>query len=90
MPHPVKLFKKVPIVFFSHISLIVVIISMILFPKFPNSIQSTVERFKESVVSLAVWIHRKESKYPDNPNMDVTLQTKLRRQEKKKTQKLAN
>ena len=75
---------KVPKVFFSHISLIVVIISLILFPEFPNTLQSRLERFKESVVSLAVWINRKESNFPYNPNKDITLQTKLRRQQKKK------
>ena len=78
MPCPIKLIRKVPITFFSHISLIVVILSLILFPYFLETVKSTVERFKESVISLAIWIHRTESNYPYNPKKDVALQTKLR------------
>ena len=54
MPCPIKLIRKVPITFFSHISLIVVILSLILFHQFLITVKSALQKLKESVISLAV------------------------------------
>ena len=82
MPRPIKLIREVPTIIFSHISIIVAIISLILFPYFLETVNSTVERLKKSVISLVIWIHRTESNYPYNPKKDVALQTKLRKLQK--------
>ena len=58
MPYPIKLIRKVLIIFFGHISLIVAILSLTLSPYFPETVKSTVGRFKESILSLAIWLHR--------------------------------
>ena len=84
MPCPVKLFKKVPIVIISHITLVIAEVSLILFPELPSKIQLATEKFTESLISLAVWAHRKESNYPYNKDRDSILQTKLRQQQKYK------
>ena len=85
MPCPIKLIREVPTIIFSHISIIVAIISLILFPYFLETVKSTVERFKKSVISLVIWIHRTESNSPTIPKRKLPSRQNLGNYKKRKT-----
>ena len=84
MPRPstIRNVQNLSIIIFSHISLEVAIISLILYPHFLETVKSTLENFKSAVINLALWLHRAESKYPYNLKKDISLQTRVRKLQK--------
>ena len=84
MPHPIKLFKKVPIVVISHLILIIAVVSLIAFPELPYSVQLVIINLTKTLIDLAIWAHRLESIYQYDRNNDNILQTKLRHQQRNK------
>ena len=84
MPHPIKLFKKVPIVVISHLILILAVFTYIVYPELLDTVQLVFKYFTEKLINLAIWAHRKESIYPYDLNKDSILKTKIRCQQRNK------
>ena len=99
MVQPVRLFKKVPLIYLSHI---LAVTSVIIFVTYPvlrrflqsgfdrylenlvtigESIQTQLDNFSDSLISLLKWAHRERSIYPYDPCTDSLLKKEIKRQQ---------
>ena len=84
MPQPIKLYKKVPLVFISHLIPIIAIVIFIVYPEIIDTVQLGFNHFTDNLITLAKWAHRKKSIYPYDASKDSILKTRVRRMQRNK------
>ena len=52
MPWPIKLYKKVPLIFISHLVLIASIVTFVAYPELPEFLQLGFDSFTDSLIAI--------------------------------------